>query len=302
MLIKPRTQSDKFKILSSLNTRLNLQTKEKQAYLYQKKGYEGEQQFDKQLTPLAHNYLILHDLLLENNNSTFQIDSMLISNQTIYLFEIKNYEGEFLFRDGNWYTVFDKEIKNPILQLKRTESLFRALLQELTIRIPIKAYLIFINPDFTLFHAPLDLPLILPSQLNRFLKGLVTNSIQFNKATLKLAMQLRAMHIEQSPYSILPAYHFEQLTKGVICQVCHSFMFSHSETAFSCHCGFVENIETAVIRNVEEYKLLFPSEKITTALVFEWCNIINSKRTIRRILKNRYKAVGNRKSTYYIDR
>lgn len=302
MLIKPRTESIEFKVLTSLNTRLDLHTKEKQTYVQHKKGYEGEQQFDKRLTSLTNNYLILHDLLLESNSSSFQIDSMLISNQIIYLFEIKNYEGDFLFRDGNWYTAFEKEIKNPILQLKRTESLFRALLQDLAIKIPIKAYIIFINPEFTLFHAPLDLPIVLPTQLNRFLKKLAMNSIQFNKATLKLAKQLRTMHINESPYSILPAYNFEQLTKGIICLACGSFMFSRTEMVVSCRCGFIENSETAVIRNVDELKLLFSNKKITTALVFDWCKIIKSKRTIQKILKEHYKAVGARKSTYYIDK
>ena len=36
-------------------------------------------------------------------------------------------------------------------------------------------------------------------------------------------------------------------------------------------CGNVENWEVAVLRSVEEFKLLFPGRKITTNRVYEWC-------------------------------
>ncbi|MEH7418934.1 nuclease-related domain-containing protein [Neobacillus drentensis] len=81
------------------------------------------------LTP--PNYL-LNDLLLESNDSKFQIDSLMIRQEPLLLFEVKNYKGDFNYENGRFYSLAsNKEIKNPLLQLERCESLLRQLLQSL---------------------------------------------------------------------------------------------------------------------------------------------------------------------------
>jgi len=64
-------------------------------------------------------------------------------------------------------------------------------------------------------------------------------------------------------------------------------------------CGHEETVETVVLRNVDELKLLFPQEKITTPLLYDWCRIIHSKKIIRRILEKHYKLTGFNRWTYF---
>ena len=85
MLIKACNEPAELKILRCLNARMNLSAKEKQHYLNLEKGYEGELIFEKWLKNLAGEWLVLNDLLLEYNNTVFQIDTLLISQKTIYL-------------------------------------------------------------------------------------------------------------------------------------------------------------------------------------------------------------------------
>ena len=59
-------------------------------------------------------------------------------------------------------------------------------------------------------------------------------------------------------------------------------------------CGCHEVIDHAVLRVVEEIKLLFPNIKITTNVVHEWCKVVESKKTIRRILKQNYSVEGKK--------
>jgi hypothetical protein len=50
---------------------------------------------------------------------------------------------------------------------------------------------------------------------------------------------------------------------------------------------------------VEEIKLLFPEKKITTNNVYEWCKIVESKKTIRTILNENLTIISfGRSSTY----
>ncbi|WML48568.1 NERD domain-containing protein [Neobacillus sp. PS3-34] len=300
MIFKSRTEPEKLKILRVLNTRMILTPEEKKYYLNLEKGYEGEVQFDLLTEKLQSDCLILNDLLLEVNNTTFQIDTLIIFSETIYLFEVKNFEGDFYYDADKLLTLSGKEIKNPLDQMKRSNSLLRQLLQNLSVNLPIEAYVISINPEFTLYQTPINLPIIFPTQLNRFLKKLDTKPSRLNSVHKKLADKLVSLHQTESPYSRLPPYEYHQLKKGMTCKRCHSFsMFVRGKKVVCSECGCDEVIESAVLRSVEELKLLFPDRKITTNGVHEWCSFIDSKKYISRILRKNYKIKSFGQWSYY---
>jgi hypothetical protein len=118
--------------LGSLNARIELSSEDKEYYASLEKGYMSELVFD-QFTSMLHNDLyILNDLCLEHNKLFFQIDTLIISQHTIYSFEVKNYEGDYRYEFGNFYPKLSKdEIKNPLAQLKRSKSLLRPSLKKL---------------------------------------------------------------------------------------------------------------------------------------------------------------------------
>lgn len=96
-----------------------------------------------------------HNLLLQSNNPLFQIDHILIHAHTIFLFEVKNYEGEFYIDNDIWYVKSTKqEIQNPINQLNKSDYLLRQLIKNLGYNIPVKSYLVFVNREFTLYQLP----------------------------------------------------------------------------------------------------------------------------------------------------
>ncbi|MEH7014459.1 nuclease-related domain-containing protein, partial [Neobacillus niacini] len=162
MLYKARSESVVLKTLRILNKRMKLTEDEQWYYLNQEKGFEGEVQFDLLTEKLQHNCLILNDLQLESNKSSFQLDSTLIFQETYSLFEVKNYEGEYVYDSEYFKTPGGKDIQNPLDQLKRSKLCLQQLLQSLGSKLTIEAYIVFINPHFTLYQTPPNLPLILP--------------------------------------------------------------------------------------------------------------------------------------------
>lgn len=253
------------------------------------KGYEGEKQFDALFENSPDHWLILTDLLLDYNNSKFQIDTLVIATINIYLFDVKNFKGDFCIEGDKWKSTYGKEITNPVFQLQRCESSFRQLLQNNRIgsEFSVAAYLVFVNPEFTLYNALRDLPIVLPTQINRFLEKLRKYSPNqpLSSSQMMLAKQLVAMNIDQSPYARLPQYDFENLIKGIICEHCQVFMInSMKRSQLICpKCGKSEAVESCVLRSAEEFKLLFPEKKITTNNIYEWCKIITCKKRINRI-------------------
>lgn len=97
MIAKPRKEPAELSILKLLDVRMNLSSVEKRYYFNLKKGYEGELQFDSLVEKLECDCLVLNDLLLKVNNTTFQIDSLIITADALYFFEIKNYEGDYYY-------------------------------------------------------------------------------------------------------------------------------------------------------------------------------------------------------------
>ncbi|MEH7085470.1 nuclease-related domain-containing protein [Neobacillus drentensis] len=301
MLLKSRVELLEITLLRSLNARMSLSDKDVRNYTRLKKGFEDEQKSDLWLEGLSEEWLVIHDLLLEHNNSKFQIDTLLISHDKIYPLDIKNFEGDYFVEGEKWCTSTKKEMKNPVHQQNHCVILLRSLLQDLGYHNPLEPYLIFINPEFHLYITTINPSLVFHSQINRFLKKLNTRPVKLNKRHYKIAEQLVALHIVESPYPHLPAYHYEQLEKGILCPKCFSLFSEIHGLILTCgHCGCTEGVESAVLRSVTELSLLFPDQKITTKIVRDWCKIVKSEKTIRRILGKHYKQIGHGKSANYV--
>lgn len=301
MLLKERTESDELLAMRYLNTRMELTEKERFHYLNLEKGYEGEIKFDLLTESLLEERYIIHDLLLEVNHSYFQIDTLIISQGVIHLLDIKNYQGDCYLESDKLHSVITgREYKNPIGQLKRSSTLFRQLLQNLKQNYLVEAYVIFINPEFSLYQAPMDLPIILPTQVNRLLSELNNTPSKLNDGQKKLAQSLLSLHQTKNPFTVLPKYHYDQLQKGIYCKTCKSFQVSLVNNHFVCgKCGGIEKIQDTILRNIKEFVLLFPEQKITTQRIYEWCKTDLNQKTIRRILKKNYTSLGSTSNTYY---
>lgn len=300
LLYKARTEPAELIILNSLNHRMQLSKFDQQNYSNLRKGFEGELLFDSLTNNLESDCLVLNNLLLKTNNQTFQIDTLIITNNLVYLCEIKNYEGDYYYKSDRLLTKDRLEISNPLIQLTRSESLLSQLLHKLNYTIPIQGLVIFVNPHFTLYQAPTDKPFIFPTQLDRFLKNLNSNQSKLQDQHKKLADKLANLHIEEINHQQIPLFNYQDLTKGILCTECSSSITKIEGMKCICTvCGNDELVETAVLRNIKEFKLLFPQKKITTNQIFEWCNIIPKKRRVQKILHRNFKQYSVRQWTYY---
>ncbi|WP_226086801.1 nuclease-related domain-containing protein [Mesobacillus sp. S13] len=300
MIVKERTKPEELVLLHALKPRMELEEKDAQNLWTLEKGYEGEVQFDQWFTGYQVESLILNDLLLEVNGTLFQIDSFVITQDRLHLFEVKNLEGDYYLDGDKFKTVAGKETKNPLHQLSRAESLLKQLLKELGFYIPLEPHLVFINPEFALLQAPLKSHIILPNQLNRFMDKMNRTSSKLNNKHTKLAEALLSLHITKSPYSRVPSYDFGMLRKGVICGGCGGFLESFRQKRAVCsYCGTGDSIESLILQALKSFLILFPGQKVTTTAIYDWCNGNLPKKSIRRVLKDNLSASGECKSTYY---
>ena len=302
MPFKARTESVTLKILRSLNTRMELVEDKRKYYLSLEKGFIGELQFDSLTELLQCNCLILNDLELDVNNSRIQLDTVIIYQDSIVMIEVKNFEGDYCYDPESFTTKSGLEIKNPLDQLKRSKSLFRQLCQKNGINLSIEAFVVFINPDFTLYQAPKNLPFIFPTQLHRFLEKLNSRPSNLSNSHTKFAELLVSLHKHEPNYRQISSYEYEQLKKGITCKSCHSFSLTlpvRYKTVVCNECGFKELVDEAVLRSIEEFKLLFPDRKITTKAIHEWCQIVEPLKRIKKILLGYFNKTNDHRWTYF---
>ena len=297
---KERTEPIILSKLRILNKRLDLADEEKRYFSYLDKGYKGELQFDAMTEKLTSSCLILNELLLEVERTTFQIDTLIIFAGTLYLFEIKTNQGDYLYKqEGLTSITTGVSIKNPLDQLNRTKLLFKKLLNQLGYNYQIQAAVVFVNPEFTLYHAHPDLPFIFPTQIKRLLENLNNQPGKVSSNHYKLATKLASLHQIETSYNKLPSFHYDQLKKGISCSDCESFSVEANHKYLVCKdCGSKELVESAVMRTVEEFRLIFPERAITSTEVQRWCGIDSNKR-IRRILGKHLESTGCKQWTKY---
>ncbi|WP_254660840.1 nuclease-related domain-containing protein [Bacillus sp. FJAT-27225] len=266
------------------------------------KGYEGELAFDEMTRKLQCECIILNDLVLEIGGKTFQIDTLIITAKPIYLFEVKNFEEEYYYdsKEDQFIKLPKLVVDNPLVQLKRSETTLLQLLRQLGYTsISIHASVVFINSEFTLLQAPLDKPLILPTQLNSFLRKFNNIPSGLTDAHWQMADKLCALHQTETRYDQLPTYTFEDLQPGMRCRKCGALSVTVVGKKGICQCGESEKVTDAIIRQVQEFQLLFPNEKITTKIIHAWCGEVFSKKRICNTLQRNFKRVGIDKLAYY---
>src|SRR5699024_8443803 len=123
---------------------------------------------------------------------------------------------------------------NPISQLDRTEFLFKRMLSELQVNLKVQSYVLFVNYDFKLYGSLVNMPMIFPSQIKRFLKITNENARYLTENTKNLMKILAERRKKISTYERYPKYDLTQLKRGVFCQNCSLKLVRKGQLRFIC--------------------------------------------------------------------
>lgn len=163
-------------VLESLKNRMTLEHKYHVRYVNLSKGYGGECCLDDRIDKIKH-CIVLKDLSFTIGGVDVQLDTVIITSKEVILCEVKNYEGEFVYREESLYKPDSKiEIYNPLLRLPRSKLLLKQVLKELNYgHMPVEAVLVYVNPNFSLYEAPYFSHLVLPTNINSYFEQVEKN-------------------------------------------------------------------------------------------------------------------------------
>lgn len=304
MIYKKRKKPTVLAMLEVLYKRSQLSAKVHKYYLNQKKGYKGECCFDVLTEKIKCDCLILNDLPFQNDGNEFQIDALIITAHAIYLYEIKNYEGTYYYKDGFFHSVFSEfKFESPIEWLNRKETYLQKILYEYGIKLPIKSFTVFVNPEFTLYNVSYSERVLLPTSIPGHFRQMDQLDGELTEEHAYIASKLcevSAQYIQT--LKGVPDYEYDDLKKGLICENCGEFIQEvkgKSKTITCAGCGHREVASDCVLRHIEECKVMCPERKLALNLVYSWCGSTVSEKRIRYVLKMYYQAHGSGRGRYY---
>ena len=278
---------------------MSLDREDQHYYLNHQKGFEGESFLDEITEPLSSGCLVLNDLLLEHRNSFFQIDALLVCTDKLIVLEAKNYEGVHYWGAEKFTKSTGTVLENPYLQLQKTKVKLEILLQSVSCKMRVEAYVVYVNPEFTLLEAQNSENYILPSQIQSYFRTLQVNS-RPNAEQQRIADILVKLHKQDYPARKMPKYRFEDLRKGLGCLSCNALMSSFAGHYMHCPgCGERMNVKRLIKNSIDDFRILFPDKKVTTNRMSDWCGS-GDKDRIYRVLKENYQAKGNNHGRHYV--
>ncbi|MGK0553978.1 nuclease-related domain-containing protein [Macrococcus capreoli] len=151
MIIKERKFDDELSYLLQVSIRAKLSETDNESINVRIKGINGERRFDDLAIQYIKHGLILNNLQFIVNKQYFQIDTLIIMNNEIYIFEIKNIHYDIFFKDNYFYFNNGAPIEKLNEQRTRTPKLFNQLLIQNHIDLPFNYYTTFVNPDYKVY-------------------------------------------------------------------------------------------------------------------------------------------------------
>lgn len=301
MIYKQRTKPYELVILDILDRRMELPPRFAKKLLNLGNGYTGEVELDPFSSSLGDQYLVLNDLRLPtaDEETTFQIDTLVITPDALLVYEVKNYTGSYYYKNGRFFNSWNQERKNPYTQVNDACISLRQLLQKWKVTYEVQAVLVFINPSFMLYQAPMGESILLRGQLEAHFQSLRQRDGNRHPKQESLARKLIEMHVERYEHPKFPDYSFSSLKKGIRCAKCGSWKIKVQRRCCVCQtCGRKEATADALRRNIQEYQLLFPDSPITAKRMTEWCGF-PSQQCVSRFLRGHYTLSGYTHRAFY---
>ncbi|MCD8875380.1 NERD domain-containing protein [Mammaliicoccus sciuri] len=262
-------------------------------------GNDGENYFSAILDCVT-DIVYLNDFQF-TYNSQVQIDTIVIDDHAIYLFEIKNYKGIYYLEDTLLKNNFGSSFTSPFIQMERARNEFNKLCHYLEIGKPVISKLVFTNPYFNFKNRNLlKDQVILPSELGSITQ-LFKNQNQSENIKIKQKL-LTARNSFDAQYSKGVTIPFEHIKPGIKCPRCHRmFTVKIEQDKQKCTCQYCESVmDKKYLYEYNLQELYYLKQEPFTITEAVWWLGGNSKTTIRRVCEQNFKSIGKRYKKFYI--
>lgn len=290
-----------FNYIEALQGRIeHLPEEMEEAYAVMKQGYDGELEFAQLLQKNTDCWWI-HDLQIKNQNR-IQFDFIVINDESIIQFEIKNFSGDYFYEKQKLFRSTGFVSKDLINQFEVANDGLVRMIDKHKIDREVKSYIVFINPTFTL-HGELRkrVNILLRSELHKLNNILGTNfKYGENQMIYEMLKSLNQPFLSQfDQYKLV---EFEQVKPGIKCTNCKKIiepsLFFGQKRYVKCNKCYKKIDRNLLIIQALKELCILRGKPISVKDSMEWTGI--SKAAIKRTLYSRFSRVGQNKASKYI--
>lgn len=263
-------------------------------------GFAGEAEYDRLFDVAGHGRLLIYrDLWMKIDKAVLQADSLIVTDDMLIVNEIKNYSGNYLYRDGRWFRNGRTGGEDPLAQVSRTAGKLVRLAYHLPYRVEVEKKVVFVNPNLDMEIDSDDAAQFAvgrPKLMSYFAE---LNQMSAGAAAYENANALRKFFIDDP--MPLPVTDVRRLRAGNYCYGCGSYELWYGRYKVKCRlCGYFETVEKMFARAIIDFAILFYDETITTAKIFNFIGKTLSERSIRRLLNKYCNKSGTNRDAYYV--
>lgn len=270
-------------------------------YTIWKQGYIGEKEFSEILNE-QKSETWLHDLQFKNYNQV-QLDFIVVTDEAIIQFEIKNYTGDYYYENGKLFRSTGYVAKDLIHQFEVSDETLKRIVKKYKIDRKVISYIVFINPTFTLYgDLRSRINILLYSELHK-LKDMFGANFKYDE-NVWICKKLKSLHQPFiTSYLYFEKVEFSKVIGGLKCISCNkiiepSEIFNVRKYVKCKKCGTISSRYAIVLQSLKELYLL-KGEPFSINEAEKWTGVSNS--AIKRILYKKFKRIGNYKNIKYVD-
>ncbi|MFC3419862.1 nuclease-related domain-containing protein [Salinicoccus hispanicus] len=265
-------------------------------------GFAGECAFDDWMDRYGEEqWRVYRDIWIDAGGPT-QLDTMVVTESTVFIFDVKNYSGDYTYMNGRWSVNGRPIIKDVFVQLKRSLEKVHLMLRQIDPVIQAEGSLVFINEHFSFrTEGELGAQVVMRHGLKKYLQTMDESGVTMRMPIDMLCSRIESFFID-NPYPP-PACDddtYFSLKKGVCCCSCGGFRHAVMRYYLKClECGNQEAKERAVLRSICEYGVLRNDRNLKVRDIYFYLNKMISERHIQSILSKYFSAVARGRYASY---
>ncbi len=256
--------------LKTLSQRTQLDDTKKMELERLDNGFHGETSFDDLIESYvqAHDLIHIKDLLFEydEGKKELQIDNIVVAGDACYIFEVKKYQFNLVIDDrGFFYYENGKEFSMLNTQVEKQKGEVRQLLADIGYPMPIHHFIVFMNPDRTVFGLQRKHNVL----TRAILKDFFEQKMRPNRKDYSFFVSaINERRLKISKHATFFKIDLDLLKKGVYCTACDNRMRRTSNYFYTCYgCNLRIRTLDAVKLLIRDLRLLNPEHKIDSGII-----------------------------------
>lgn len=262
-------------------------------------GDDGEDYF-RAVLKCRDDLNVINNFQLNHNNHV-QIDSIVIDDHAIHLFEIKNYKGIYTIDKSYIKNSYGGTITSPLIQLHRAEKELNKFCKSLGITLPIISKIVFTNPYFILKETiPQKDKIILPAEIGN-IQNTFSNQFSENSLDIKRKLLSKSKDFYEN-YNFGITIPFSQIIPGIKCPACNRmFTVKIENQKQKCKCQYCKReMDKKYVYERNLLELWYLKRESFTMQEAMWWLGEEKISTVRRICNNTFKCSGKRYKKYFL--